>query len=748
MLFCMNSLPFRNAALSVDSRVSDLLGRLTPEEKLAQLSGLWRDHGRLQDEAGRFSPTAATRLMPHGIGSVSRQRESLSPRASAHHANEIQRWLREHTRLGIPAMFHAEGLHGDMEQGGTHFPQPLGLASCWDASFVEQIFTVVAREVRARGAHHVLGPNLDLGLEPRWGRTEETYGEDPWLVAELGTAAVRGLQGRRPGMIPGDRVLATGKHFVGHGQPEAGTNGAPVHVTPRQLRDTHLVPFGKAVREAGLASIMPAYHEIDGIPCHANAWLLRTLLRDTWGFQGLVVSDYYAIEQLRSRHSVVADKTAAALLAFDAGVDVELPDVDCFRALGDAAAAGRLDDAVRRVLAWKFRLGLFENPWVDVESVSLVNAPNHRALAREAAVRACVLLKNQDALLPMDPARLNRVAVIGPNADRVHLGGYSDNPGTGTSVLDGLRSRLGEERIAFAPGCRITREGGDWWADTATLPDPAENARLIREAAETARAADVVVLVIGGNEDTNKEGWHETHLGDRDTIELPEPQTALFEAVHATGKPVVVVLIHSGPLAIPVVAEKAPAILDAFYPGQEGGDAIAAVLLGDEIPTGKLAITYPRSTGQIPAAYNHKPTSRRGYLFTSTAPLFPFGHGVSYTTYAYSAPRLASATIRVGESTQVEVTVTNTGSRAGEEIVQLYLRDEVSSVTRPVRELRGFARVKLVPGESKTIQLPIGPEHLRFTNAEMQSVVEPGFFTVYVGPDSQTQNSVRLEVVS
>lgn len=741
-----SQLPYQNPELPVTERVADLLARMTPEEKLAQITGVWREGGKLFDESGQFCAETAERRIPHGIGSVSRQREELDPAATARYANDLQTWLREHTRLGIPAHLHAEALHGDMELGGTQFPQPLALAASWDEDLIGRIFQAAALEVRSRGGHHVLGPNLDLGREPRWGRTEETYGEDPWLAARLGVACVRGLQGPGPG-IGEDRVLATGKHFAAHGQPEGGTNGGPVNVTERSLRDMHFVPFEAAIREAGLASIMPAYHEIDGVPCHANTWLLEDVLRGEWGFGGLIVSDYYAVEQMVSRHAIAGEKDDAAQRAFAAGVDVELPDPDCYPAALESIAAGSMDASVARVLRSKFELGLFENPLVNPErAAAVVNSPAHQALACEAALRSVVLLKNDGGILPLDPVTVGRVAVIGPNAADVHLGGYSADPGRGVSVLAGLSERLGEDRVVYAPGCKLTNEGGNWWADDSTLPDPAENSRLINDAAALAQSSDLAILVIGGNEDTHKEGWHETHLGDRDTIDLSEPQQELFDAVHAAGRPVIVVLIHSGPLAISRVVEKATAILDAFYPGQEGGTAVAALICGDANPSGKLAITYPRSTGQIPAAYNHKPTARRGYLFTSKEPLFPFGHGLSYTTFAYSDLTISPETIAPSDTAEVRVTVTNTGTRAGDEIVQLYVRDDVSSVTRPVRELKGFSRIVLTPGESRTVTLPLGPAQLSFTDGNNRRVVEPGTFTIMVGPNSCDGPMARLEV--
>ena len=750
--------PYRNPALPVDQRVADLLGRMTLDEKIAQLGCLWQEKpqagppGSDMPDRGDFSPAAAAKVLKDGIGQIGRQREHKDPRASALYANAVQQWLKDHTRLGIPAIFHGEVLHGDMEVGGTAFPQPLAMASSWDPELIGRVFTAAALEVRSRGGQLVLGPNLDVGRDPRWGRTEETYGEDPWLVARLGVACVKALQGPGP-LIDGAHVLATAKHFAAHGQPEGGTNIAPANYSERVLRDFFLPPFEAAVKEAHLACVMPSYNEIDGVPSHANQWLLGDVLRKEWGFTGLIVSDYYGIPELVSRHHVAADAPAAAQAALAAGVDVELPDPGAYRQLPALLAQGKvtpaqIDGAVARVLEAKFRLGLFENPLVDPErAAQLVNSEAHRALALEAARKSIVLLKNDGGLLPFDRTKLKSIAVIGPNAAGVHLGGYSDDPRRGISVLEGIRTKLGAQvAVHYAEGCQITAEGGRWFADSAHLPSPFEDARLIAEAVQTARASDAVVLVLGGNEDTNKEGWADNHLGDRDSIELFGRQNDLARAILATGRPVVVFLINSGPLAIPYLAEHIPAIVEGFYLGQEGGTAAADVLFGDFNPGGKLAITFPRSTGQIPAFYNHKPSAKRGYVFASKEPLFPFGFGLSYTTFSYRNLKVSPAVIPADGQARVTVEVANTGNRPGDEIVQLYLRADVSTVTRPVRELKGFARVHLAPGESREVGFDLGPAALAYTGLALHRVVEPGTFTVMVGPSSLAEDKVTLTV--
>ena len=751
---------YKNPRLSVDQRVDDLLSRMMLEEKIAQMTCLWtnRPQKKVQTDfatdRGDFSPEKAAQVMKYGIGQIARQREQKGPRDGAIFANELQKWLIEKTRLGIPAIFHDEILHGHMARGSTSFPQPIALASTWDPDFISKVFTTAALETRARGSQQVLGPNLDLAREPRWGRTEETYGEDPYLVSRMAVAIVKALQGPGPA-INEEHVIATAKHFAAHGQPEGGTNIAPANYSERVLREFFLPSFKAAVKEAGIMSVMASYNEIDGVPSHANRWLLEKVLRQEWGFKGYVVSDYYGIPQLQDLHHVASDKEEAARLALEAGVDIELPDPDCFPLLLKLVREGKVsealvDKAVARNLRAKFLLGLFENPYVDPDrAVRVTNSLEHRALAAEASRRSIVLLKNENNLLPLDRSRLRSIAIIGPNADRVHLGGYSDDPGRGVSVLQGITEKVGNQiKVTYAPGCKITQEGGDWFADTSHLNTPADDEKLIAQAVEVARNADVALLVLGGNEDTNKEAWAENHLGDRDSLELVGRQNDLVRAVLETGKPTIVMLINSGPLSINYIADKVSAILEGFYLGQETGVGVADVLFGDFNPAGKLAVTFPRSVGQLPAYYNRKPTARRGYLFTSKEPLFPFGYGLSYTTFDYSNVKVSPAQIRPPEQTKVSVTIRNTGNRPGDEIVQLYIRDLVSSVTRPVMELKDFKRISLAPGESKIVEFIITPDKLSFLNLNMETVVEPGWFDIMVGTSSVKYQTAKLQVVA
>ncbi len=757
--------PYKNPKLSIDERVKDLLARMTIEEKAAQMMCLWmekpNDNSRVPKEqmplGGEFSPEIAKQKMPFGMGQFARQREYRDAKRSAEYANAVQKWLLENTRLGIPTVFHDEILHGLMGEGATVFPVPLALASSWDTDLISRVFTVAARQTRIRGTQHVLGPNMDLAREARWGRTEETYGEDPYLTSRMIVSLVKAVQGNATYANPkidDAHVIATGKHFAGHGQPENGTNTGPVNLSERLLRETHFVPFEAAVKEANLMSIMPAYHEIDGVPVHANRWMLDTLLRKEWGYRGTIVSDYYAMTELEKRHHVAADPSDAAKQALEAGLDIEFPDPSVNKTLVEQVKSGKIpmnliDQAVSRILYQKFQLGLFENPYVDAEKAArMTDTTEDRNLAAEAARRSIVLLKNDKNTLPLDRAKLKSVVVIGPNANRAHLGGYTDpNPPRAVSILDGVKTKLGNSvKVNYAEGVKITKEGGNWFGDTATLNDEASDQTLIDEAVQTAKNSDAVILVIGGNEDTNKEAWAENHLGDRNSLELVGRQNDLVKAVLATGKPTVVFMVNSGPLAIDYVTENVPAILEGFYLGEETGTAAADVLFGDYNPGGKLPVSFPRTVGQLPIYYNYKPSARRGYAFSTTEPLFPFGFGLSYTTFRYSNLKIAKPKINMNEETTVTFDVTNTGKIHGDEIAQMYIRDEVSSVTRPVRELKDFARITLEPSQTKQVTFIITPAKLAFYNREMKRVVEPGTFQVMVGGSSSKLINQQLKV--
>jgi len=755
-----NALPYRDPKLPVEQRVADLLSRMTLEEKIAQLEGAWENKQFFHDpqelfvdESGKFLPERAAALMKNGLGEISRPSENRDPRAMAEYTNTVQKWLHDNTRLGIPVIFHDECLHGHVAPKATSYPQAIALASTWDPSLLHEVFTATAAEARARGVQQCLAPVLDLARDPRWGRTEETYGEDPYLVSRLGVAAITGYQGTGPG-IDKAHVMATAKHFAVHGQPEGGTNVGPANYSERTIREYWLKPFEAAVKEAHVATVMPSYNEIDGIPSHSNKHLLLDILRHEWGFQGLIASDYFGPTELRTVHHIVATEDEAGRLAFESGVDVELPFNQAYGSLIDQVKAGKVaeaavDRSVSRVLKAKFMAGLFDDPYVNADyAEKITNNPEHQQLALKAAHEAIILLKNQDNLLPLAKNKYKRIAVIGPNAAELHLGGYSNQPGRGLSVLQAIKNKVGSSaEISYALGCKITESNPDWDADKVVVGDPALNAKRIEEAAKVAASADVVILALGGNEQTSREAWAVNHPGDRDNLDLLGNQDDLVKAVLATGKPTIVFLQHGRPNSINYIAEHVPAILDGWYLGQEGGTAIADVLFGDYNPAGRLPITVPRSTGQLPDYYYQKPSAKREYLGSTVLPLFPFGWGLSYSTFKYANVRATPDSIGPQGRTTVSVDVTNSGAVRGDEVVQLYIRDDVSSVTRPVKELRGFRRITLNPGETKTVEFTLGPDELSFLNRDMHRVVESGTFTIMVGGNSIDLTNTRLNVV-
>ena len=744
---------YRDPELPLEARVDDLLARMTAEEKVAQLGSAWvfelARGDAVEDE--RFSS-----LCRHGLGQITRisGASTLTAGEAARLANRLQRRLVEGTRLGIPAIVHEEICSGVMARGSTVFPQAIGVASTFEPGLNAAIADAVRVQMRKAGAHQGLSPVLDVVRDPRWGRTEETYGEDPYLVARMGTAFVHGLQG--PDLAEG--VVATGKHFVGYGASEGGMNWAPVHLPDRELREVFLHPFEAAVA-GGLRSVMNGYHELDGVPCAANRRLLDGVLRESWGFEGIVVSDYFSVDQLAAYHRVARSKREAAVAALRAGIDVELPSSDCFAGpLLAAIAAGEtdgaaLDEAVRRVLRLKLELGLFERPYVDEdEALAAIDTAAHRLLAARVARKSLVLLRN-DGVLPLGPAP-GAVAVVGPNAHDVRhlLGDYAypahiealvelragDSPFDvpvpddfeagdaaveGVSILDALRARYGDA-VRYARGCPVA---GD---DRSGLA----------EAVELAAAADVVVLVVGDKAGltpscTSGEGR------DRSSLELPGVQEELARAVLATGTPVVTVLVAGRPCGSEELHRRSAAVLLAWLPGQEGGTAVADALGGAANPGGKLPISFPRSAGQLPVFYGHKLSGGRShwhgdYVDGPTTPLYPFGHGLSYTAFTLGDPVLLTPRASRRDAVAVTVPVANAGERPGEEVVQVYVRALHASVTRPALELKGFVRVPLEPGASASVRFELPVAQLGFYDGDLRYVVEAGEIEVLVGTSS------------
>ncbi len=779
---------YRDANLPTEARLEDLIGRMTLEEKVNQLTQLPAWTAYQKTEFGiEITELFQVLLSGNGLGSLYgviradpwtavTLETGLNPREAAETVNALQRLAIEGSRLGIPLLIGVDGSHGAQALYATVFPTQIGLASTWNTALVRSVGAAIATETRAMGGNATYSPVLDVARDPRWGRTEETFGEDPYLVSSLGVAVVQGLQGER--LAQPTSVVATLKHFAAHGQPQGGHNSAPNNAGERELREVWLEPFAAALK-AGAASVMTAYNEVDGVPCSANRWLLSSLLREEYGFRGFVISDMGSIAMLHQGHRVAPDLARAAKLALEAGLDMEMNgslsggafdqtllesvqtgSVQSGSAQSDPTQAGSVSEslvdlAVARILRVKFELGLFEQPYVDPERAErLVACLEHRDLALEAAREGIVLLKNEGSVLPLSKS-LGRVAVIGPNADSIYnqLGDYTapQRREDVVTVLDGLRAMLGSDaEVQYARGCGVR--------------DPSTAG--FTEAISLARASDVAILVLGGSSarDFGDEA-HDTLTGaavmragnsgdmesgegfDRADLGLLGVQLELLKQIHATGTPVVLVLINGRPLALEWASEHVPAILEAWYPGSQGGTAIGEVLFGDINPAGRLPISFPRSVGQLPIFYNHKPSvAGKRYVEMDGRALYPFGHGLSYTSFAYANLRLEPAAIRADQAATVFVEVTNSGARAGNEVVQLYLRDEYASVTRPLRELKGFERIHLESGETKTVRFELGFDELSLWDASLRRVVEPGTFRVMVGGNQFDVLEATLEV--
>ncbi|MFC4304068.1 glycoside hydrolase family 3 N-terminal domain-containing protein [Cohnella boryungensis] len=759
----------RDSALPVEERVADLLARMTIEEKIGQLVQLfgWQVFDK-EGAAWTLTESFRERAREGRVGALYGTLRAdpwtrvtldngLSPRAGAEAVNEIQRYAIEHSRLGIPLMIGEECSHGHMAIGATVFPVPLLIGSTWNPELFERMCKVVAAETRSQGGTVTYSPVLDVVRDPRWGRTEETFGEDPHLVGEMGAAAVRGMQGDR--LDAPDAIGVTLKHYVAYGSPEGGRNGAPAHMGLQELHSVDLPPFRRAV-EAGALSVMPAYNEIDGVPCTSSRYLLEQVLREEWGFDGFVITDCGAVQMLEHGHNVAASGAHAAALALNAGVDMEMSGEAFARHLPEALSQGltdaaALDKAAGRVLAAKFRLGLFERPYVDPDAAErIIGAEEHRALAREVAAEGIVLLKNEAGILPLDRGSLKSIAVIGPNSDRMYnqLGDYTSPQRRNQvkTVLDGIRSQVGESvEIHYAPGCSVKGDSREGFGPAIAC----------------AEKADMTVLVLGGSSARDfGEGTIDLRTGasvvtdaptsdmdcgegiDRAELGLSGVQLELVQQLGRLGKPFVVVYINGRPVVEPWIDEHAAAILEAWYPGQEGGNAIADLLFGDANPSGKLTVTIPRHSGQLPLVYNSKRTRGKRYLETDLTPRYPFGFGLSYTTFQYAGLRVYPEVISPNGKATAEVLVTNTGSRAGAETVQLYVTDKISTVTRPEIELKGFRKIWLEPGETKTVTFELGEEQLRLTQPGNVRIVEEGEFVIRVGSHSAEGLEAGLRV--
>ncbi|MDD4968199.1 MAG: glycoside hydrolase family 3 N-terminal domain-containing protein [Paludibacter sp.] len=742
-----------NTIPTPETSAAKLVSQLSLAEKISQLKiSSYENIRNYVNSRGEVNLDSLKKNFPTGVGGIGLDKD-LDPVVYVNVANAIRHYNK--TLLHpIPPMFIGEGLHGFMAKGATVFPQAIALGCSWDTDLLGKVFSVTALEASARGVKQLFSPVLDLAREPRFGRTEEMYSEDSYLAAICGQAAIWGFQGHS-GLPDATQVAATLKHFVGHGQPEGGRNVAPINISPYDLLNNHIQPFEKCIH-AGALSVMPSYNEMNGIPNHGSKWLLRDILRDKLGFNGLITSDQDAINEMYRTHGVVSSFAEAAKLAIENGVDLDLRfSIGAYDELENLVRTGKLnekliDESVTRFLILKYKLGLFESKDIVVSKMlEVTNSTAHKALALEVAQKSLVLLKNNSNTLPLDASKLKTVAVIGPLAKGVHFGGYTAEPRHGIDVLQGIQNFAGTKfKVVYAEGCCLAKEESSFWKDDVQTPiDENINIKLMDEAVDAAAKSDVVVLALGETVAFSREAWGENHLGDRDNLDLLGKQDQLVEMLLKTGKPVVVLMFGGRPLSFNYVAENVPAIIQVFYPGQEGGTAIADVLFGKVNPSGKLSVTIPKSVGQLPCYYSRKPSRMRSYInFKGSEPLFPFGYGLSYTSFKYSAPTIDKTEITKTESVNVSVQVTNTGKVAGEEVVQLYIHDLISAGVRPVKELKDFTRISLQPNETKIVTFSVTPDKLSYYNPDLQKVIEPGDFDVMVGPNSVDVKSISFKV--
>ena len=736
---CIDAQLYKNAKAPVKDRVADLLKRMTLEEKVAQMS--------MSSLSESTNSTLAYGVLESPF---------ISASEVAVQSIAAKKYAREKTRLGIPPIQIGECLHGQLAAGATIFPQAIAQGSTWNPGLIGQMGKVIAYEASSSGVDQALSPLFDLIRDARYGRVEECFAEDPYLVGQLGSAFVRGMQGEPSQTVKGigaDHVMCTAKHFAAYSKPLAGVNLAPADIGERELRSMFLPPFKEAVQQANIYAVMPSYNEIDGIPAHSNAFLLQQVLREEWGFKGYVFSDYGGLSQLYSFHHVAKTPEDAAILGMTAGVDLEAARPDVYGHLIDLVKAGKIkeaqiDSAVARILTAKFKAGLFEKPLPDLQQLpGRLHTPEHVRLSQQIAEESIILLKNDKRLLPLNIDNIKSLAVIGPNADKVQYGDYSstrDNR-SGVTVLEGIKQLVGNKiKVNYAKGCELSG------LDTSGF----------EEAVKTADSSDAVVVVLGTTSVVfSGIGWngHAPDSEPKDPFTCGEGydvtdispqgvQRELLQAIYKTGKPVILVLVQGRPWSISWEKEHIPAILEAWYPGEKGGTAVANILFGQVNPSGRLNMSIPQSTGHIPVFYNYvnsaKGINRRpgsiehpgqDYVYSTTDPLFSFGYGLSYTTFEYSKLKVSKTVFGAGDQVAVSVDVKNSGTVAGKEVVQLYLGNKVNSVSTPVMSLRRFDKIALAPGEVKTVNFVIDAKDIAIWNRKMQWVSEPGTFDVMIG---------------
>lgn len=765
--------PYKDPAQPIPARVQDLLARMNPDEKIAQLHAFWlilSEHGQHRVRPGvafidGSDQHAFEQRLVHGIGHITRPlgTHDVDAHSGLRALNRLQRFLLSETRLGIPALVHEECLVGLMTRDATSFPSSLALSASWNPELVEALARQIRSECLQLGCHQGLAPVLDVSRDLRWGRSEETFGEDPYLTGVLATRYVRGLQG------PRRDLLATLKHYAAHSFSEGARNHAPVHVGARELCDVFLLPFEMAVKQANAGALMPAYHDIDGEPCHASHRLLTEVLRGQWGFDGLVVADYGGVSLLYQQHRVAGDAADAAALAFNAGLDVELPADDCAQHLRLALARGAItqqtvDRIVARVLTEKFRLGLFEQRFADRAGAPVLRSQASLECAREAARQAIVILHNRANLLPLEPAAARRIALIGPTAaDPLgQLSGYSYHahgvaPGAAldcshiVTPLQGMREIFGAAQVCHAPGCAILEAqavGANasvpvFPGDVRQTAGAAQRAAPVSQctagiaaAVQLARDADLAVVCVGDlaglfQRGTVGEG------SDCASLDLPGVQQQLLAAVVASGTPTIAVLTGGRPYNLGGLEDSLAALVMAFAGGQQGGIALAEVLSGRVAPSGRMTVSVPHNVGAMPYYYNHSLKSGGAPVALHFGSRYPFGHGLSYTQFVYRDLELATPDVSITDGAiDIAFVLENSGARAGVEVVQLYVRDCQASLVRPVRELKAFGRVALAPKQSARVAFHVPVDMLGFTGMAGRRIVEPGRFDVAIGASS------------
>lgn len=733
---CAQKAIYQDVNRSIDERVADLLSKMTVEEKVMQMRIFHANKGIKIDEAGNLSLEGDTKeRLRLGIAGIKNPGEHNDPVAAAKGNNALQKYIIENNRHGIPALFVTESYNGVDAEGCTKFGRPITSAASFNPELTHRQWLVVGNEARLRGMHMCHSPEADVVRDPRFGRMSEAFGEDTYLVKENVVAAIKGVQGNYDGLGKGTHIGAVAKHFAGYGQVLGGTNFAAIEISERTLIDEIFPPFEAAVKEARTLGIMASHGDLNGVASHANPWLLTDVLRDQWGFKGYTVSDANDIGRLFYFMGVAESADAAALLGLRAGMDVDLYADDAYALLPKLAKEQPeiielIDRSAGRVLRTKMILGLFENPYVDVrETERRVRMPTSLALAHEADEESIILLKNDNNTLPIDEASVETIALLGPalrEKTRTHF-----------------QNIMPYKNYIVEQGFKLTDE-------QKSVPQVnTETAAGVDKLVELAREADVNILFLGGDEHTSKEAFFNGALGDRASIDPVGPQNELLRRVKALGKPTIVVYTHRRTLSITGFAEHADAILDGWDLSEFGDEAMAKMIFGEANPSGKSPVTIPRSIGQLPFHYSGKRiNNKKGYLFMENGPLYPFGHGLSYTSFTYTNAKVSAPTLTVPGMITASVKVTNTGRMAGKEVVQLYLTDEIGSVTRPAKELKAFRKILLQPGESKTVSFKITPEMLAFTRLDMTKGLEAGDYTVMLGTSSEEGETLKFRLVT